>query len=160
MFMDEIPTRKKLRLPEYDYTQPGAYFITVCTQNRIEHFGKVSPSKTFKTAFIELNKTGLIVEEELNILATCYPSVNVGSYVIMPNHVHFILRILSDNSPAVSEIIRLWKRAVTKKIGMPLWQKSFHDHVIRDDEDYERLLKYIENNPAQWELDSLNPENN
>jgi len=158
--MDKIPTRKKLRLPEYDYTQSGAYFITVCTHNRIEHFGSISSSSTFKAAFVELSKTGLIVEEELDTLATCYPGVSVGSYVIMPNHVHFILSISNNCSPAVSEIIRLWKRAVTKRVGMPLWQKSFHDHVIRNEQDYERLLQYIDNNPAQWELDSLNPVNN
>ena len=158
--MTNLPNRKKRRLSEYDYSQPGAYFITICTQNRVEHFGDVSTSSTFKTSSVLLSDIGQVVNDELHKLSTTYPGVNLDASVIMPNHVHLILNITGFDSPSISDVVRLWKTSITKKIGISLWQKSFHDHVIRNDVGYERLLEYIENNPAQWELDSLNPVNN
>ena len=91
-----------------------------------------------------------------------YPNVFVDKFVIMPNHIHMILTLRKDcgrtmcapTSPlSVSRIIRGMKESVTKAVGFPLWQKSYHDHIIRSAADYRRIWEYIDTNPAQWRED-------
>lgn len=153
-----FPIRKKNRLAHFDYSQMGAYFVTICTFDRAERFGHIASVESAPTT-IRLSKLGKIVQAELNTLANCYSPIELDASVIMPNHVHLMLSITGANAPTISRVIRLWKRAVSKKAGYSVWQKSFHDHVVRDPKDYLRLLEYIENNPAKWALDSLNPKN-
>ena len=89
-------------------------------------------------------------------------NISVDHYVIMPNHVHLIIMISDDErlaegrlttAPTVSEIIRLWKRAISKEIGRSIWQKSFHDHIIRDEAEYLKIRQYIDENPMRWSED-------
>jgi len=177
----KYPTRKRNRLQGYDYSRQGAYFITVCTQNRAELFGhivgancvrpftKVRPVTNVRP-FTELSKTGHTVKHEIETLSSVYPTVYVSEFVIMPNHVHMVIVIDSRDidgrpqvngrpqvAPTVSRIIKQWKGSITKRLGFSPWQKSFHDHVIRNQDDYLRIAQYIENNPAQWQMDSLHP---
>ena len=101
---------------------------------------------------------GIAAERALLAIPDHYPGAAVDKYVVMPNHVHMILTLPAHNgravrAPTVSRIVRAWKEAVTKALGTPIWQKSFYDHIIRDENDYLRIWTYLETNPAKWAED-------
>jgi len=153
--MNNRPKRKQNRLKDFDYNQTGAYFITICAKNHAELFGNVIADEVPK---VELSPIGKIVESEITKLSSTYSNVGVDHNIIMPNHIHMIIVIREDNShntaaPVISQMINQWKRAVSIKAGCSPWQKSFHDHVIRNEADYRRIAEYIANNPATWEND-------
>ena len=151
--MTNLPVRKPNRLQNYDYSQNGAYFVTVCAKDHKELFGNVVGA-AFCRPHVELSKIGQTIKEETKILQSTYDMVVVDLFVIMPNHVHMIIVINNSGrqnaAPTVSRIINQWKRAISRKTGTSLWQKSFYDHIIRDEDDYCRIWEYIENNPANW----------
>jgi len=156
MASSPLQKRKPNRLKNYDYSQNGAYFVTVCAKDRAELFGKISVGAA--SCRPQLSKTGKIIESEISKLSQTYDGVSVDCHVVMPNHVHMIIVICNENgrqnaAPTVSQMINQWKRAISKKAGFSPWQKSFHDHIIRNEADYDRIVEYIENNPANWERD-------
>ena len=163
--MKELPQRKRNRLFGYDYSQNGAYFITVCIKDKREILGKIVGANSVRPhdspTFIP-SDLGLLVIKETENLATIYPHVTLDCYVVMPNHVHLIIVIDSDGrtefAPTVSRMIKQLKGVITKQIGFSPWQKSFHDHIIRNAEDYLRISEYIQNNPDRWEQDCFNPK--
>ena len=131
----EYPKRKSPRIPKYDYSSPNYYFITICTHEKKCIFG--SPN--------ELSSFGKIVDHHIRNIPVFYRNVFVDKYVVMPNHVHMIL-ILDGNerNPDVSLIIGQFKRGVTKEIhnvksDLKVWQRSFHDHVIQNQNGYEKI---------------------
>ena len=153
-----VPRRKRNRLKDYDYSQKGAYFVTICTDKRKELFGKIitgaEPCNTI------LSPVGKIVEEEIKHFSRVYDTLYVDCYVIMPNHVHLILVIGSNNerqgaapTPTLSQMVGGWKRKVSIRAGFSPWQKSFHEHIISNETDYQRIAEYIEYNPLLWEDD-------
>lgn len=148
----EQKIRKQIRLKTYNYGQKGYYFITICTKDRKELLCKkncdLKENKTF-----ELSEIGKIVEDSIKNIEEIYKEVKVDDYVIMPNHIHLILNIDKDTNISVSKIIQQTKSWVTKKVGFPIWQKSFYDHVIRKEQDYYEILNYIQMNPLKWEND-------
>jgi len=152
--MDEKLRRKSNRLENYDYSNDGAYFITICTKDHEKLFDNISVGA--ESCRPQLSEIGVLVEPEIMRLSHTYENVSVDSYVIMPNHVHMIITICGGKRhqnaapTSVSQIVSQWKRAVSIKVGFSPWQKSFHDHVIRNQEDYNRIAEYIENNPARW----------
>ena len=91
-----------------------------------------------------------------------YPCIFVDSYVIMPNHIHLLLTIDTIRrpmvAPTIATVIKQFKGAVSKEVGMSVWQKGFYDHIIRDDEDYNTKAQYIDTNPLTWERDELYTE--
>ena len=157
--------RKQNRLPEFDYSQNGAYFITICTRGKQKIFWIDDKSQNSVGADIirphdKLNDLGLIVECAIEQITEYYPNTMIDKYVIMPNHVHILMRIENDefngriiSVPTISIIIGQMKRWVSKQIAYPIWQKSFHDHVIRNEADYRRIWQYIDTNPVKWEWD-------
>ena len=153
----ELPKRKPNRLPEYDHSRTGYYFITVCTQDKEPLLWLPSVGATCGRP--PLSPLGLIVEEELLHLDSVYANIRLDKFVIMPNHIHLILTIGSDGcgrpqvAPTISRVMKQFKGAVTKRAGFPLWQKSFHDHVIRNEPDYLRIWQYMDSNPLKWEED-------
>ena len=156
----DLPKRKQLRLPDYDYSSNGAYFVTVCTQDRRCILSDIAVgADIIRPPILHLTKYGEIVEHAIGCIPSVYPHVSVDHRVIMPNHVHLILRIQSDEdgrliaAPTVSTVIGQMKRWASKQAGIPLWQKSFHEHVIRNEKDYLEIREYIENNPAKWAED-------
>ena len=157
----ELPKRKPNRLTEYDYSTPNAYFITICTDNRKNLFWKDVGAIIDRPENIPLTSLGTIVQQSVENIPKHYPAVSVDHYVIMPNHVHLLLRIHSDSSgrsmiaPTISTVIRLMKGAVSKQAGFAVWQKGFYDHVIRNDKDYQDIWSYIEGNPGKWAEDKL-----
>ena len=147
----ELPIRKSTRIPGYDYSTDNYYFITICTKNKKCIFGKPNALSTL----------GKIAKEYILQIPEKYPQVTVDKYVVMPNHIHMILVLDSKNfitKPTISQIIGQYKMSVTKKFGNvidfeKIWQRSFHDHIIRNQQGYEKIWKYIENNPIKWEED-------
>lgn len=156
--MDQ-PVRKRTRLSGYDYSTPGYYFITICALNH-RHLFWASPSRVGAScARPPLSKYGQIVFEELLHLSHIYPNVTVDKFVIMPNHIHMILVLKADQTgraqlaPTVPHILQQFKGAVSKRAGLSLWQKGYHDHIIRNEADYRRIWQYIDTNPAKWRED-------
>ena len=116
---------------------------------------------------VKLSAIGKVVKQSVESIPVYYPNIEVWDYVIMPNHVHMILlipdtcgRMISSptNKGSVLTAVGQMKRQVSKKIGIPIWQRSFHDHIIRDREDYEQIAKYIYENPARWQFDCFYTE--
>ena len=116
------------------------------------------------TAHMFLSPFGEVVEAEITRLSETYFGIYVDCHVVMPNHVHMVIAVGRRDksrvgahsvrpSPTLPMIIKLWKEAITKKVGRSFWQKSFYDHIIRDEADYLRIVEYIQNNPAQWTND-------
>lgn len=145
--------RKNIRLDGYDYSAPGGYFITICVKEKKKLFWGVGAS----CARPGLSQYGEVVEEELLRLSTTYENVELDKAIIMPNHVHMILKLKESGraqlAPTVSRIIQQFKGSVTKRVGFPLWQKGFYDHIIRDEGDHLRIWEYIDTNPAKWRED-------
>ncbi|MGN0602093.1 MAG: transposase [Oscillospiraceae bacterium] len=185
--MTELPRRKPIRLKKYDYSRNGLYFVTVCVKDRHEILWKpaVDVGATFGRPLSEyrlkfeyqpefpksiLTEYGLIIDNEINNIQNHYDNcVFVDNYVIMPNHIHIVIRLINGDvcgyghlccgngrpkvAPTISRVIQQFKGAVTKKAGFKMWQKSFHDRIIRNQREYESISKYIYENPAEWEED-------
>ena len=168
-----IHRRRSVRLQGYDYSQAGAYFITICTQGRECLFGAIENGEMM------LSECGQIAHDEWLKSAKIRSEIELGEYVIMPNHFHGILIIgrgTARRAPTVEQfgqpvsgslptIIRAFKSAITKRInemrqspGVSIWQRNYFEHVIRNEADYRRITEYVENNPRQWEEDSLHPK--
>ncbi|STO92353.1 Transposase and inactivated derivatives [Haemophilus pittmaniae] len=155
MIQSTYRRQKHLRLPCYDYSQYGCYFVTICTKHRQLAFGEIIDSE------MKLNVMGNIAEEILLNLTEDYPNSLITDYVIMPNHLHFIW--FNQDDALLSNVVKKLKGNIAKRyhdimkfpnqVYIPLWQRSFYEHIIRDDKDYERIAEYIQNNPLQWQLD-------
>ncbi|MBE6560757.1 MAG: hypothetical protein E7662_06500 [Ruminococcaceae bacterium] len=166
---NNLPKRKSIRMKEYDYNSPGAYFITICTENRQQILSRIVGGDVLdapKNA--ELLPHGIIADKYINQLNEFYDSITVDRYVIMPNHIHIMLLVFehgaSRTSPptkqhsAVSQFVSTFKRFCNKEYGGNIWQRHFHDHIIRDHEDYTAHIQYIRENPRQWQYDELNAD--
>ena len=165
--------RHSLRLQGFDYTQEGAYFVTVCLQDRACLFGDISDGKMI------LNDVGLMAEKCWNEIPAHFPHIELDEFVIMPNHVHGILSIttavgaknvsplpsqqMHGPSKTIGSVIRGFKIGVTKwmRQNTPVynvWQRNYYEHVIRDSDDWNRTHLYIESNPRDWEDDEEHPD--
>ena len=174
----EPQNRKNVRLKHYDYSQPGYYFVTICTQVRYENIlceivpvgaaalGGPLPQGS-STPQINLTAAGIITKRHIQNANQAYKTcVKVDSYVIMPDHVHLIVQLcpLEDGPPraaaptvALPNVINTLKGLSTKAIGYSIWQRGYHDHIIRNDADLQAIREYIQNNPLQWVLDRTEP---
>ncbi len=172
--MDKFPRRKSVRLKEYDYSQRGYYFVTICTYNRFELFG------TMESGEMALNQFGDIAQKVWQDLPN-HHEVELDEFIIMPNHVHGIIinnnpvgnrPACSANIPAcsvnknnnLSVVVGSYKSSVTKQINKInndgfRWQKSFYDHIIRTTDSLKNIREYIVNNPEMWENDENNLKN-
>ena len=175
--MKEFVKRKSLRLPEYDYSQAGYYFVTICTENKKCLFGKVENGKMI------LNQFGKIVDEEWKKTLEIRKNVLLDAFIIMPNHVHGII-IAGDQPVGVcrrqtragrglkpqsfGSIVNHIKSVCTKRIRSycvnnfkknpsEIWQRNYFEHIIRNEKSLLEIRNYILNNPLKWELDSENP---
>ncbi len=157
----EYASRKSNRLKAYDYSSTGIYFITICTSKRNLYFWEDNIKITSYEQKIPLSRYGNIVDSAIKNIPIIYPEICVEKYVIMPNHIHILLRIYSYDAgrpmvaPTISRVVNQTKGFVSKQIGYPIWQKSFYDHIIRNEKDYLEKRKYIENNPINWEKDDF-----
>ncbi len=176
--------RRSIRLKEYDYSQPGWYYVTICTHSKRCLFGHISNGKML------LNEYGKITEKEWLRTKEIRKNVDLDYYVIMPNHIHGIIIIenkiinytevgangnspllhnnenIEDNlispSQTIGAIVRGFKGSVTKRInelrktpGNPVWQRNYYEHILRNEMDLYCTRNYIQNNPLKWEVDEL-----
>ncbi len=156
----DLPKRKQIRLPDYDYSSPGAYFVTICTRDRRCILSEITVGAAIsRPPEVRLTRYGEIVDLAIRNIPSVYPSVSVDHYVIMPNHIHLILQIhcVEDgrmiSAPTISTVVGQMKRWISRQAGTALWQKSYHEHVIRNENDYRDIWEYIENNPIRWAED-------
>lgn len=180
----KVHHRQSIRLRSYDYSQPGWYFITICTYERRMIFGDIVDGQMI------LNGTGKIVEKYWREIASSYHQINLHDFVIMPNHLHGIIQIVGaqfiapnldvapnsdvaselnkgainkgaiNRAPTVGEIVRGFKArcswAINKNIdmcGVPVWQRNYHEHIIRSQEAYSAITEYVRTNPQRWQED-------
>ena len=155
----DLPKRKNVRLKDYDYSENGAYFITICSLDKQNIFSVINVGTTTGRPNI-LSDYGIIIENNINNIPKIYIGATIDKYVIMPNHIHFIIRIENDIEggrpmvvPTISKIIQQFKGSVTKKIGTTIWQTRFYDHIIRNETEYQEIWKYIDENPIKWQED-------
>jgi len=188
-----IHHRRSIRLKGYDYTLAGFYFITICTHQRQSLFGEIIDGE------MRLNSLGRIVQDEWTKTAVIRPEIELGEFVIMPNHIHGIIIIHESvgayghtplqndpNAPSnhtpqhdesyspanpsafrspsrtIGAVVRGYKSAVTKQVnllrdapGVPVWQRNYYEHIIRDEKSHLEIALYILDNPINWQKDSL-----
>ena len=166
----DLPKRKRNRLENWDYSSTGAYFITICTFQRETILGRVVGAIHESPASgIELTRIGKIVRDTVETLPQKFPEIRLEKYVVMPNHVHLLLLIdrdprahrdapLQSGRSLISQTIGFFKMNASKKAhaiepGLKLWQRSFHDHIVRNNEDFRRIWEYIDTNPIKWHED-------
>lgn len=164
---DKLPQRKHTRLKHFDYSSCGAYFITICTHNRQCILSRINVGGDVPDApqCVDLLPFGVIADRYIQQLNEFYDEITIDQYVIMPNHIHILL-IVSYNGASgtshptkqhsiVSKFVSTFKRFCNKEYGNNIWQTSFYDHIIRNKEDYQEIVKYIYQNPMQWYFDEL-----
>ena len=170
----ERPRRKRNRWDDWDYSAPGYYFITVCTlDRRCLFWASRVGADIIRPEHPSLSRAGVLVEQGILSIPRHYSGISLEKYVIMPNHIHLILRILDTCGRMISAptqplptrkpipvVIGQMKRSVSKQFGHPIWQKGFYDHVIRNEADYLRIWQYIDQNPAKWREDCYYEEGN
>jgi REP element-mobilizing transposase RayT len=170
------PSRRSTRLRDYDYAQAGAYFVTICTQDRLPLLGSVTDGR------MHLSPAGEMVARVWSTLGQYYAGVSLDSFTVMPNHLHGII-VLSEPpqrgeepgesatpAPSLSFVVGRFKSFTTHEYGKGareqgwpryrdrFWQARFYDHVIRNERGLDAIREYIANNPLKWELDRLNPD--
>jgi REP element-mobilizing transposase RayT len=180
--------RRSIRLKGYDYSQAGAYYVTIVAQNRACLFGDVVNGE------MQLNDAGRMLQEQWAALPQRFPNVELDEFIVMPNHSHGGVVITDETSivgaplvgapdagipgtnaeerdPALGEIVGAWKSIITDEyidgvhqsnwqpFDRKLWQRNYWEHIIRDEKELDRIREYIINNPANWESDENNPKN-
>lgn len=154
--MNNLLKRKTIRLKDYDYSTAGAYFVTVCIESRKPILWDVGAA----TCRQPLSNIGKIVDTAIAQISETYLMISVDKYCIMPDHIHMILTINTDvngrqiAAPTISTVIGQMKRWVSIQLGFSIWQKSFIDRIIRNEDGYYSVWEYIENNPIK--LDTAN----
>lgn len=158
--MDELRGRKPTRLKGYDYTTPGFYFVTICTFQRECLFGEVRENK------ILLNPIGELITKIWFGLPRQFLHVRVDHFVAMPNHIHGNVEIIPTDKKTkhgLSDIMNGYKSRTTRMVnrlqdtqGVPLWQRSFYDQIIRDEKHLHAIIEYIRQNPSRWVEDKDN----
>ncbi|MBQ7255256.1 MAG: transposase [Oscillospiraceae bacterium] len=157
--MTDLPIRRHPRLKSYDYSQNGAYFVTFCTAGKEKILSKIRVGRdALIPPRVELTEIGAVVAQAIGKTKAAYPTVQLASSVIMPNHVHLLLTFdhpdggMRASRPTLAMVVRAIKTSVTRQIGHSIWQDSFYEHVIRNEEDFLNTMAYIQNNPAKWIL--------
>ena len=145
---NKLPTRKRLRIIEYDYSKEGMYFITICIKNGLELLGEIK-----NINYMELTQEGIIVKESIKQIEKRYINVEIDEYVIMPNHIHMILAVKNKTKVTISRMIKQYKGYVSNKVVYAIWQKSFYEHIIRIEKGYIKIKDYIKNNIRNWKED-------
>lgn len=165
-FNPEIHHRRSIRLPGYDYTSAGAYFVTICTKHKECLFGKI------ENGVMCLNAAGRIAEQCWNDIPVHFPHTALDEWVVMPNHVHGIVFFhdnhvgaknvspLQGTAKTIGSVVRGFKIGVTKWMRQhtdvyEVWQRNYWERIIRDENELHGIREYIRSNPALWETDEL-----
>ena len=155
-----FPQRKPNRLSGYNYSQCGSYFLTICTTDKKPILCSIRQTNILEPPVILLSDYGCIVDRQIREMQHRYEGISLEKYVIMPNHIHLLITInVPDNSASnpsnntIPFFVSTLKRFTNKGAGIDLWNRSYHDHIIRNDADYQKIWKYIDDNPAKWNND-------
>lgn len=164
----EKPSRKANRLADYDYSQDGTYFVTICTRDRKRILSQISVGTGVPDCpKIQLLKHGEIAEKYLRQMNDFYGHLSVDKYAIMPDHIHILITVrngqsrtpvptetgrIDNRNSTISQFVSTFKRFCNKEYGQDIWQGRYYDHVIRNQQDYNEIWQYIENNPTKWML--------
>ena len=170
-FDPELHHRRSIRWEGYDYSSRGLYFVTICTHNREPFLSRIEHGQSILTA------PGEIVRSSWSAVPTRFPAIELGPFMVMPNHVHGILVNVgrastekeekkegaASSAPTLGAILRAFKSlsaiAINKRwgrSGQAVWQRNYYEHVIRDGREMRIIQRYILENPARWDSD---PEN-
>jgi REP element-mobilizing transposase RayT len=159
-YYPEIHHRRSIRLDGYDYSEPGAYFITICTSQRELAFGDVVGG------VVVLNEHGRIVRTEWMRSVEIRKEVELDTFVVMPNHVHAIVWIGPDPRKTLGNLVAGFKASVTSRMNVcsdspdqPRWQRGYWDRIIRNERELNDIRQYIMDNPLKWAEDRNNPSN-
>lgn len=177
MGVNKIKRRKTLRLKDYDYSEAGAYFVTMCTCDHQNMFGEIVDAE------MQMNDRGRVVESYWNELPAHYPEIELDAFVVMPNHIHGIIIIVDDDhtiarvgarlprpyndgskkKPTLGNIVAYFKYQSTKRMnesrgapGVRVWQRNYYEHIIRSEKSLHGIQGYIDTNPARWQYDKEN----
>ena len=165
--MEKLYNRKTLRLSGYDYSESGAYFLTICTRNHRCILSQIVGTGVLDGPQIQLTAYGGIAEKYIRQISDFYDYLSVADSVIMPNHIHILLCVYEQpegpsgrpvptaQNSVVSRFVSTFKRFCNKEYGKNIWQSRSYDHVIRDQADFDQHLKYIYENPFGWQKDEL-----
>ena len=164
----EKPSRKANRLEDYDYSQNGAYFVTICTRDRKRILSRISVGTGVPDCpQIQLLKHGEIAEKYLRQMNDFYECLSVDKYAVMPDHIHMLITVrngqsrtpvptrngkIDNRNSTISKFVSTFKRYCNKEYGQNIWQGRYYDHVVRNQQDYDEIWQYIENNPTKWML--------
>jgi len=165
-----IHHRRSMRLNGYDYAQAGAYFITICIQNRLGLFGDIVDGE------MRLNDAGRMVQSVWEALPERFSGFESDAFVVMPNHVHGIVTFVgagqalpeengaASSAPTLGDVVRAFKSLSAIRVNRllrrfgPLWQRNYYEHVIRNERELEKIREYMATNPLKWALDRENPQ--
>ncbi len=161
--MDEhAPQRKHLRKGNHDYKSVGTYFITICTHEKRCFLSKIKPMPQSELPYCtELTEYGAIAEHYIQAIPLQYPNISVAAHTIMPNHIHLLFRVHQENNTAISSCIGWLKYRVTSDclkrnpLQKKIFQRSFHDRIVRNETEYFDTYNYIVQNPCYWSHDEL-----
>jgi len=152
--MAELPQRKIIRYKDFDYSSPGVYHVTFCTDKRMHVFGNADSGKML------LNENGQIAEEEIHNIPIFFPNIEVAHHIVMPDHIHMLIGIKDYfftskeepliHHPVIGSVVGKCKACITKRLGVSVWQPKFHDTIIRSEEHFYYTISYINNNPKKW----------
>ena len=155
-----------MRIKHYNYSNAGLYYITICTYKKEKNLCNINEKicdvnfdEIDFDKYIEYTGIGELCVNAIKNISENYKNIEVDSYVIMPNHIHMILCIEDGNKDSISKIVSYFKSFVSRNYNrmindkIEIWQKSFYDHVIRNEEDYKRILEYVVYNPLKWKVD-------
>ena len=164
----DLPNRKNIRLANFHYSQNGAYFITICTQDRKQLLSKIIVGTgVLDCPQIQLSDYGMVADKIIRQLNDFYNNISIDKYVIMPDHIHILISVINNgrsgtpvptnmnpnivkSNSTVSKFVSTFKRFCNKEYGVNIWQARYYDHVIRDNQDYNEAYEYIEDNPVKW----------
>jgi REP element-mobilizing transposase RayT len=148
-----VERRKRLRLAGFDYASTGGYFVTVCTRGKECLFGQIEEYRML------LSPLGQVVEYALDGISDFHPGVELDASIVMPNHVHVIVFLDGRlRPPPLPAVIGAFKARASRRAGYALWQRGYHDRIVRNESELAALGKYVEANPLRWAIDRENPE--
>ncbi len=165
--MTALPKRKHTRLQEFDYNSGGAYFLTVCVKDRQPLLSTIVGRDVLDAPQVQLTNYGVVAERQIRQMNEIYEHISVEGFAIMPDHIHILLRLEENpdgfcgtsrtpsptkQNATVSRFVSTFKRFCNKQYGENIWQASFNDHIIRDQEDFDEHWQYIDENPLRWWL--------
>jgi putative transposase len=153
----KLPNRRTARLNAFDYASCGAYFVTVCTYERACVLGSIVDQA------VVLTEIGSMVDRCWRAIPTHFANIILDTHIVMPNHIHGIILLKAQGAPTLGEIVRAFKARATiearrhTEVRHPFWQRNYYEHVVRNDQDLNRIRQYIADNPKNWETDYENP---